>query len=73
MYCKFVNFREGFFFVKIICEVSLNKTFAKWQNHSVVNIDIGKPCLSLEFFTSLICLLMLFTKIKFLRKFPNLQ
>ena len=36
-------------------------------------IDIGKPCLSHEFFTSLICLLMLFTKIKFSRKFPNLQ
>ena len=36
-------------------------------------IDIGKPCLSREFFTSLICLLMLFAKIKFSRKFPNLQ
>ena len=36
-------------------------------------IDIGKFCLSCEFFTSLICLLMLFAKIKFSRKFPNLQ
>ena len=27
-------------------------------------IDIGKSCLSREFFTSLICLLMLFSKIK---------
>ena len=36
-------------------------------------IDIGKSCLSCDFFTSLICLLMLFTKIKFPRKFPNLQ
>ena len=36
-------------------------------------VDIGKPCLSREFFTSLICLLMLFAKIKFSRKFPNLQ
>ena len=36
-------------------------------------IDIGKSCLSREFFTSLICLLMLFWKIKFSRKFPNLQ
>ena len=35
-------------------------------------IDIGKSCLSCEFFTSLICLLMLFEKIKFSRKFPNL-
>ena len=36
-------------------------------------IDIGKSCLSREFFTSLICLLMLFAKIKFSRKFPDLQ
>ena len=36
-------------------------------------IDIGKFWLSREFFTSLICLLMLFAKIKFLQKFPNLQ
>ena len=36
-------------------------------------IDIGKSCLSREFFTSLICLSMLFAKIKFSRKFPNLQ
>ena len=45
-----------------------NKTLAKWQNHSVF-IDIGKFCLS-EFFSSLICLLMLFLKIKISRKFP---
>ena len=36
-------------------------------------IDTGKPCLSGDFSTSLICLLMLFAKIKFSRKFPNLQ
>ena len=36
-------------------------------------IDIGISCLSREFFTSLICLLMLFAKIKFSRKFSNLQ
>ena len=36
-------------------------------------IDIGITCLSREFFTSLICLLMLFAEIKFSRKFPNLQ
>ena len=32
-------------------------------------IDLGKPCLSRDFLTSLICLLMLFAKIKFSRKF----
>ena len=37
-------------------------------------IDIGKPCLSRDFFyIILICLLLLFAKIKFTRKFPNLQ
>ena len=36
-------------------------------------IDKGKSCLCPEFFTSLICLLMLFGKIKFREKFPNLQ
>ena len=36
-------------------------------------IDTGKPCLSGDFSTSLVCLLMLFAKIKFSRKFPTLQ
>ena len=36
-------------------------------------IDGGKSCLSREFSMSQICLLMLFAKIKFSRKFPNLQ
>ena len=36
-------------------------------------IDIGKSCLSRELFVSLIYLSMLFAKIKFPRKFPNLQ
>ena len=36
-------------------------------------VDIGKSCLSREFFISYIYLLMLFAKIKFSRKFPNLQ
>ena len=54
-----------------------NKTLAIWQNHCRLLIySVGKPCLSCKFFTSdlNICLLMLlFTKVKFLRKFPNLQ
>ena len=49
-----------------------NKTLTKWQI-TLSFIDMGKSCLSREYFTSLICLLMLFAKIKFLRKFPNLQ
>ena len=35
--------------------------------------DIGKSCLSRKFRVSKICLLTLLAKIKFLRKFPNLQ
>ena len=38
-----------------------NKTLAKWQN-TLSFMDIGKICLSRKFFTSLICLLMLFVK-----------
>ena len=35
--------------------------------------DIGKSCPSHEFLALQICLLMLFAKIKFSQKFPNLQ
>ena len=35
--------------------------------------DIGKSCPSREFYTSQICLLTPFAKIKFSRKFPDLQ
>ena len=35
--------------------------------------DIGKPCPSREILTSLVCLLTLFAKIIFSRKFPDLQ
>ena len=35
--------------------------------------DIGKSCPSREFLMAQICLLMLFAKIKFSRKFPDLQ
>ena len=55
-----------------------SEIFAKlkpWRNGKITLsfIDIGISCLSHEFFTSQICLLMLFAKIKFSRKFPNLQ
>ena len=35
--------------------------------------EIGISCPKREFLTSQICVLMLFAKIKFARKFPNLQ
>ena len=35
--------------------------------------DIGKSCPVRDFFTSQMCLLTLFGKIKFSQKFPNLQ
>ena len=49
-----------------------NKIFEKWRNHSSFT-DISKPCPSRDFLTFQICLLTLFVKIKFSRKFPNLQ
>ena len=49
------------------CEV---KTLAK----SLLSFtDIGISCPSRKFLTSQICILMLFAKIRFSRKFPNLQ
>ena len=44
-----------------------NKTLEKWQN-TLSFIDKGKSCLNREFFTSLVCLLMLFAKNKILAK-----
>ena len=42
-----------------------------WRNgkFTVPFIDIGKSCLDRKFFTSLMCLSMLFSKIKFSQKF----
>ena len=61
-------------------EIFANFIFAKFRENKTSRkgkitlsfIDIGKSCLSREFFTSLMCL-MLFAKIIFLRKFPNWQ
>ena len=69
-YCKSGNFREGFIFAK--------RSFVKLKPSRRGKItlsftDIGISCPSRDFITSQICLLMLFAKIKFSRKFPNLQ
>ena len=40
---------------------------------SISFTDIGQSCSSCDFLSSQICLLTLFTKIKFSPKFPNLQ
>ena len=70
-YCKFGFFREDFIFTKLRSFMKIKPS----RNGKITLsfIDIGISCLSREFFTSLICLLMLFAKIKFSRKFPNLQ
>ena len=65
MYCKFGNFREDFIFAK--------RSFVKIKPSrngkiTLSYIDIGKSCLNREFFTSLMCLLMKFAKIKNLAK-----
>ena len=62
MFITVNNFSEGFIFTNLrVCEITLSLT------------DIGKSYPSGEFLTPQICLLTLFTKIKFSRKFPNLQ
>ena len=72
--CKFRFFREDFIFAKLrICSDSV-LSFVKikpsrYGKITLSFIDLGKSCISREFFTSLICLLMLFAKIKFSRKF----
>ena len=60
-----VNFREDFIFAKI--KPSRNGEI------TMLFTDVGKPCMSREFLKWQICLLTLFTKIKFWKKFPNLQ
>ena len=61
-YCKFGNFLRGLYFR----EISHMRSFVK-----IKPSRNGKT--TREFFTSLICLLMLFATIKFSRKFQNLQ
>ena len=73
-YCKFEKFSRGLYF----CETSHMQSFVKIKPSRNGNItlsffDIGKSCHNREFFTSLMCLLMHFAKIKFSRKFQNLQ
>ena len=69
-YCKFGNFREGFIFAK------LRYVQIKSSRNGEITLsftDISKPCPCCKIFTSQICLLTLFAKIKFSRKFPNLH
>ena len=59
-------------------ETSLMRSFAELKSSQNGEVtlsltDIGKSCPSREFKTSLICILTLFAKIKFSRKFSNLQ
>ena len=49
-----------------------NKTLAQRQS-SLSFTDVGISCQSRKFLTWQICLLSLLVKIKFYRKFPNLQ
>ena len=54
-------------------EVSRKKTTLQNKGITLSLNDVGKSYPSLDFLTWQICLLTLFAKIKFLRKFPNLQ
>ena len=73
VYCTFENFRKVFFL-----QTSHRRSFViiKSSRNGKINIlftDIAKSCNRCKFLTSQICLLMLFAKIKFLTKFPDLQ
>ena len=72
-YCKFGIFREDFIFAKLRMRSFVKIKTSRNGKITLSFNDIGKSCLSRDFFTSLICLLLLFAKIKFSRKFPNLQ
>ena len=74
-YCKFGNFREGLISRYFAYAM---RSFAKRKppRNDEITLSftvIGKSCLSRENLTPQICLLTLFAKIKFSRKFPNLQ
>ena len=65
---------------EIFARVLFSRNFANAKFHenkiltkSLSFTDIGKSCLSRKFLTWQISLLRLFKKIKFSRKFPNLQ
>ena len=70
-YCKFENICKDFIFTNM-------RSFAKIKSSPNVEIillftDIGKSRPSLDFLLSQIRILTQFTKIKFSRKFPDLQ
>ena len=70
-YCKFGHFCEGFIFAKLRSFVKTNPL--KNGENTLSFTDIGTSCPSHEFLTWQICLLALLAKIKFSRKFLNLQ
>ena len=68
-YCKFGNFREGFIFAKLRSFVKIKTSRIGEIILSFTDTSKSSPCR--EFLTSQICVLTLFAKIKFSRKFPN--
>ena len=60
-------------------ETSHMRSFVKTKSSRIAKFstlsitDIGKSCPSREILTSQVCLLTLFAKIRFSRKFPDLQ
>ena len=74
IYCKFGNFSEGFYFR----ETSHMRSFVKMKSSRNADINLSftnirKSWSICEFLASQICILKLLAKIKFSRKFPDLQ
>ena len=56
-------FFQGFHFRKTDVKFPKSKTLPKWQKHSAIYTGVGKLCLSGEFLTLQICILMRFARI----------
>ena len=67
-YCKFGHFREGFIFGKFRILKSSQK-----GEITISTTEIIESCPSHEIFRSKVCLGTSFSKLKFSRKFPDLQ
>ena len=75
LYCKLGNFGEGLF-LQNLADLKFRENKPLRNGEITLSFTyVGNSCTSCEFLVSQVhvCLLMLFSKIKFLRKFPNLR
>ena len=74
MFCYLLHTVNSEIFVRVLFSQNFMKIKSSQNSKITLSFtEICKLCLSREFLTSQICLLTLFAKIKFSRKFSNLQ